>query len=34
MLQPIMEKIGGAGTDGSSMYAVDGGGWLGRVFNS
>jgi len=27
-------RYGGAGTDGSSMYAVDGGGWLGRVFNA
>jgi len=27
-------KYGGAGTDGSSMYAVDGGGWLGRIFNA
>ena len=27
-------RYGGAGTDGSSMYAVDGGGWIGRIFNS
>jgi hypothetical protein len=27
-------RYGGAGTDGSSMYAVDGGGWLGRIFNA
>ena len=27
-------RYGGAGTDGSSLRAIDGGGWLGMLFNS